>query len=68
MGSTTPITPEPLLLSRSDLARLLRVSTTSLDRLRAAGRLPPAIRLGGALRWRRETIEQWLRELEHGGP
>jgi predicted DNA-binding transcriptional regulator AlpA len=55
-----PLPIEPLL-SVTDLARILAVSRRSLERLRAAGKLPrPDLHLGRSPRWRAETIRRWL--------
>lgn len=53
---------QPLLYSAADLAQLLRVSTATIWRLRAAGRLPrPSDALGKQiLRWPVETIHRWV--------
>jgi excisionase family DNA binding protein len=50
----------PLLITASKLAALLGISTRTLWRLRSAGRLPEPVRLGGAVRWRREDIQKWI--------
>ena len=50
----------PLLITASKLAALLEISTRTLWRLRSAGRLPEPVRLGGAVRWRREDIQNWI--------
>jgi len=50
----------PLLITAAELARLLRVSTRTLWRLRSAGELPEAVRLGGAVRWRLDEIKKWI--------
>ena len=46
---------------RSSLASHLEVSIRTIDRLDAAGKLPSAIRIGGAKRWPRDVIEDWIR-------
>jgi excisionase family DNA binding protein len=46
-----------------DLAELLRVNIRTVKRYYKEGKLPPAIRLGRLVRWRREEIEQWLQAL-----
>jgi len=51
---------EPLLITAAELARLLQVSTRTLWRLRSAGELPEAVRLGGAVRWRLDEIRKWI--------
>ncbi len=51
------------LLTREDLCAVLRCGTATLDRLRAAGRLPrPDLRIGRSPRWRPETIRRWIEE------
>jgi predicted DNA-binding transcriptional regulator AlpA len=53
---------EPLL-AREDLATVLRCSLPTLDRLKAAGRLPrPDLVLSRSPRWRAETIRRWVEE------
>lgn len=53
----------PLLLSAADLAELLRVSTATIWRLRAAGKLPrPSAALGRQLvRWDYAEVVAWQR-------
>ena len=51
---------EPLLITAAELAKLLQVSTRTLWRLRSAGQLPEAVRLGGAVRWRLDEIKEWI--------
>ena len=53
---TTPLS----LITRPELARLLRVSTSQIDRLKKAGELPPAVRIGGRDRWARADVAAWL--------
>lgn len=48
------------LLSAGKLAERLGVSIRTLWRLRAAGKLPHPIRLGGSVRWRPEDIQAWI--------
>ena len=58
MQSERPI--EALLIPDSVAAALSGVSRATWHRLRAAGKLPPAVQLGRAVRWRREEIERWI--------
>lgn len=51
---------EPLLITALELARLMRVSTRTLWRLRSAGELPEPVRFGGAVRWRFDEIRKWI--------
>jgi excisionase family DNA binding protein len=50
----------PLLITAAELASLLQVSTRTLWRLRSAGKLPEAVRLGGAVRWQLDEIKKWI--------
>src|SRR4051794_28091545 len=56
---------EPLLVNATDVAKMLSISKTTLWRLRASGRLPRPIRLGGSIRWRVTEIRSWI---EKGHP
>ncbi len=50
------------LMTRAEVAELLRIDPRTLDRLRAdpEARFPRPIQLGRLVRWRRSTIERWL--------
>ena len=48
------------LVSASELAELLQVSTRTLWRLRSNGKLIAPIKLGGSTRWRLEEVQQWI--------
>jgi excisionase family DNA binding protein len=53
------------VLSAKQLADLLGITRKSVWNLLAAGRLPEPIRLSRAtVRWRREAIEEFLRQHE----
>ena len=51
---------QSLLITAAELAKLLRVSTRTLWRLRSAGDLPETVRLGGAVRRRLDEIRNWI--------
>ena len=55
-----------LLLKRTEVAALLGVSPSSVDRLERSGALPQRRRLGGAARWLRAEIEAALAALPAG--
>lgn len=65
-GEPNPKMPMPppaaatLLLSRADLARELCCSAKTISRMDATGKLPRAIRLGSAKRWRRDELVLWI--------
>lgn len=48
------------LLTRSDLAALLRVSTRSLDRQRAAGEILEQLPGPGQPRWHPREVAAWI--------
>jgi predicted DNA-binding transcriptional regulator AlpA len=50
---------QPLLLDSGDLCTVLRISLATLHRLKAAGKLPRARRLGSQLRWLLSEIKDW---------
>jgi predicted DNA-binding transcriptional regulator AlpA len=51
---------EPLLLCDRDAAALCNCSRSHWHAMRAAGKLPPSIKLGRKVLWRREEIESWI--------
>jgi predicted DNA-binding transcriptional regulator AlpA len=53
-------TPDPLLIPDTAAAALCGVSRASWHRWRAAGKIPPAVRLGRKLLWRRAEIIAWV--------
>jgi excisionase family DNA binding protein len=50
----------PLFVTAAELAQLLRISTRTLWRLLSAKKMPEPIRLGGAVRWRVDLIQDWI--------
>ncbi len=50
------------LLTRPELAERLNISLNTLDKLRMRGALPPAVKVGGSVRWRPEAVEHWIAE------
>ncbi len=55
---------QELLLSKSEVSQLLRVSVRGLDRLRKLGRAPKSIKIGAKVLWRKQSVESWLVEQE----
>lgn len=51
---------EPLLISVSELATILKCSTRTVWRMESAGLLPSPVRFGGKVRWRYQDIIQWI--------
>ncbi len=52
------------LLKKPQVARLLQLSTRTVDRLRAAGKLP-SFKLGRAVRFREDDVEKMLRRAKN---
>jgi predicted DNA-binding transcriptional regulator AlpA len=57
-GSPTP--DAPLLIPDTAAAALAGVSRAHWQRLRAAGKLPPSVRLGRKVLWRRAEVAGWI--------
>jgi predicted DNA-binding transcriptional regulator AlpA len=55
-----PLTTGVGCLDRRDVATLLKISLRTLDRLDAAGHLPPPLRVGGRKRWLATVITEWI--------
>lgn len=53
-----------VLLGEPELAELLAVDVATIRRWRRAGELPPAVEIGGTLRWRADAIDAWLKSRE----
>jgi excisionase family DNA binding protein len=51
---------EPVLLPASKVARMLQVSTRTLWRLLAAGKMINPIKLGRSVRWRKDELMKWI--------
>ena len=49
-----------VFITPSQLSIMLRVSKRTLCRWRSAGRLPPPVRLAGAVRWRLDDVTRWI--------
>ena len=55
------VTPElAALLDVHGVAGMCTCSTMHVRRLSDAGKMPPPVRLGSLVRWRRADIEEWL--------
>ena len=53
-------TPSLVMLDVHGFADMLGVSTRHLRRLVDAGKCPQPVRLGGCVRWPRQTVEAWI--------
>lgn len=54
----------PLLLTTEQACTLLGVSRAHFFRLKKSGLVPGCVNLGGLVRYRREDLEEWVRQLE----
>lgn len=63
--------PAQALLDVRAVARLLDCSPRHVYRLADAGQMPPPVRLGALVRWRRQDLDAWLtagcRPIRQGG-
>lgn len=48
------------LLTISDIARILKMDKRTVARKRAAGAIPPALLIGGSLRWSSRFFYRWI--------
>jgi predicted DNA-binding transcriptional regulator AlpA len=61
MSEPTPHEPEEqLLIDTRALARQLDVAPRTVQRLRAAGKLPEPVELGGSVKWRMDEVRRWV--------
>jgi excisionase family DNA binding protein len=52
------------LLTKKQIAQVLKLSARSIDRKIAQGEFPKGMKIGSLVRWRRSSIEQWIRSNE----
>jgi excisionase family DNA binding protein len=52
--------PDALLLTDRQAAALCGLGRSTWHRLRAAGKLPPAVHIGRPCRWRRDELLEWI--------
>jgi excisionase family DNA binding protein len=60
MTATTLPHADPILLDIRAVARLLSCSPRHVARLADSGRLPPPLKLGRLIRWRRADLDAFL--------
>ena len=67
MSDRTILNRTRQLVTKRQLARMLHLDPTTLDRWRREGKFPPAIVLTDqTLRWRLSAVEEWLEAREAG--
>ncbi len=57
---------DALVLTVADVCRLLKISRVTLYRIEKETPLPGRVKLGGQVRYHRETLEQWLKQKVEG--
>lgn len=57
----------PILLTMADVCKFLNLSRSTVIRMESTGQLPGRINLGGAVRYHRETLEEWFRQIVKKG-
>ncbi|MFG0244860.1 MAG: helix-turn-helix transcriptional regulator [Phycisphaerales bacterium JB052] len=55
------------LLTVKEVAERLGISIRTVWSLRSSGRIPDAVKIGNATRWRRSEIETYIRGLDAAG-
>jgi predicted DNA-binding transcriptional regulator AlpA len=58
-GNTTT-DDAPLLIGKQQAARMCGLSRSTWDTYRAAGWVPPGVRIGNVLRWRVDELREWI--------
>jgi excisionase family DNA binding protein len=53
---------ETELLTTNDAARLLNVSTVTLEKWRGQGKGPEYVKMGRAVRYKRDALEEFIKE------
>ena len=48
------------LLTKEQVAAKLNLSLRSIYRMAEAGKIPPPVKFGGAVRWRSDVIDDWI--------
>ena len=71
MNSNSKPDEPAMLIDVETVAHLVGVSNRHVYRLANSGRMPSPLRLGGAVRWRRKDVDQWINDgcpdLSEGG-
>jgi excisionase family DNA binding protein len=55
------------LLTVRQVAELLQVSVSTVERMTRRGEGPPSVKFGRSRRWLRRDVERWLEEHREGG-
>lgn len=52
------------IMTEKEVAELLKIAASTLGEMRRTGKGPAFIKVGGSIRYRRATVEKWLRDQE----
>jgi len=52
----------PVLLTVKEVAEMLGLSERTIYRLADSGAMPRPVKIGAAVRWRRNELDQWIEE------
>ncbi|WP_085812742.1 helix-turn-helix transcriptional regulator [Citrifermentans pelophilum] len=63
-SAPAPLALAPLLLTTEQACALLGISRAHFFRLKKSGLVPGCVNLGGLVRYRREDLESWVRQLQ----
>lgn len=58
--------PHARLMSTTDVAREVGVSSNTIRRMARRGEMPPPLPIGKQMRWRREAVMSWIASLTGG--
>lgn len=50
----------PMLIGKRQLAALLNIGLSTIERYHSIGWVPRGVRIGNALRWRLDEIREWV--------
>lgn len=53
---------DPELIGAGELGQMLRLSKTTIHKMRSLGKLPLPVRIGRTIRWRVTEIRKWIAE------
>ena len=59
-GNKSLTVPDMRAVDAKELGRILGLAVRTVRRLDQAGKLPRPVRIGAAVRWRLEEIQDWL--------
>ena len=51
-----------LLVTANEIAEMVGVSSRTIWRWDSSGKVPKPIRIGKAVRWRRQDIDEWVKD------